>query len=37
VNNEKNKLRQIKASMSDKEADHIIEIATKLQKSYDIA
>ena len=32
VNNEKNKLLQIKASISDKEADRIIEIATKLQK-----
>ena len=32
VNKEKNKLRQIKASISDKEADRIIEIATKLQK-----
>ena len=32
VDNEKNKLRQIKRSISEKEADRIIEIATKLQK-----
>ena len=32
VNNEKNKLRQITESISDSEADRIIEIATKLQK-----
>ena len=32
VDNEKNKLRQITESISDSEADRIIEIATKLQK-----